>query len=510
MPVVLINYGGRVVISNLTPGGAMSLKACRNVVLSGSGHPVWEYGIKLDSTAWGSSGLSLDELTSDVEVHNLEICRQGFAGIVAKTDPSCNPSTWRGNFTLNNLHIHHCYIHHTQGEGMYIGFSVYGPVNRTCGGSSITVYAHEVRHLRVHDNRVEWTGLDGIQIGCATEDVKVYKNHISRTGFLDNTYSKRYGMEGICIGGGSTGQYFNNIISDTYGSGFNVFGKDNIYIFNNVILRPGRPSKMPWNRHFVYGIFADDRTTTPGAPFFYLNNTIVSPRTSGIKIMSTQSRKNRIYNNVVVDPATKHLYGTYGNNWMQSCIQIGTGVNAIQATNYFDTVYYASYHGLIGSTDPYFVDAVNGNFRLLPATPLVDNGIATDTVAGFAFDGDSLSRPAGNGWDIGAYEYHPQPTLPGSGNVTPLLKNTKNYRVLCEDQSPWRVLLAAEGIWIFPPDQELQFNLAIYDLQGRILGRWEKLAGQVLLPRPGGLKKQMLIIVAEQGGLRHTSKLACY
>ncbi|MGC8864509.1 MAG: right-handed parallel beta-helix repeat-containing protein [Bacteroidales bacterium] len=505
-PIILINYGGRVIISNTASGGALALKTCRNVILSGSGHPAWEYGIKLDTTAAGNNGLSLDELTSDIEVHHLEICRQGFAGIMAKTDPSCNPSTWRENFTLNNLHIHHCYIHHTQGEGMYIGYSVYGPVTRSCGGSTIQVYAHEVKHLRVHDNIVEWTGLDGIQISCATEDVLVFNNSISRTGFLDNTYSKGYGMEGICVGGGSTGRYFNNIIADTYGSGFNVFGVGEVYIFNNVILRPGRPSKFAWNQHFVYGIFADDRTTIPGSSFYYINNTIVSPRTSGIKIASTQSRKNRVYNNVILDPATKHLFGNYGNNWMQSCLQIGSGVSALVSSNYFDTVRYSSYYGLSGSTDPYFIAAVQGNFRLKDSTNLVDNALAADTVASFSFDADSLPRPGGSAWDIGAYEYHP-PIEPGEVGWIPVEKSSKSKLMGIPKHAEWKIMPRSNELEVIPPIQDSFYQLWIYDMQGRFLGAWEKLIGFSYVPLPLGSQKSVLLIVAEQEGKKTTHRV---
>lgn len=505
-PVVLINYGGRVEISNTASGGAMALKTCKNVILSGSGHPAWEYGIMLDTTAAGNNGLSLDELTSDVEVHHLEICRQGFAGIMAKTDPTCNPATWCENFTLNNLHIHHCYIHHTQGEGMYIGYSVYGPVTRSCGGSTIQVYAHEVKYLRVHDNIVEWTGLDGIQISCATEDVLVYNNRISRTGFLDNTYSKGYGMVGICIGGGSTGRYFNNFISDTYGSGFNVFGLGEVYIFNNVILRPGRPSKLPWNQHFTYGIFADDRTTLPGSSFYYINNTIVSPRTSGIRIVSTQSRKNRVYNNVVLDPATKHLFGTYGNNWMQSCLQIGPGVSALVASNYFDTVRYWSYYGLPGSTDPYFIAAEEGNFRLRDSTSLVNNALAADTVASFSFDADSLPRPVGDSWDIGAYEYRP-PIEPEDFGWVPLKSSPESPSLTAPESPEWKFVIREAGLEVIPPLTDTFYYLQIFDLQGRFLASWEKLMGQVRLPQPAGTRKSVLLIVAEQEGKKSMHRL---
>jgi hypothetical protein len=54
------------------------------------------------------------------------------------------------------------------------------------------------------------------------------------------------------------------------------------------------------------------------------------------------------------------------------------------------------------TSDPQFVNATTANFRLQATSPAIDAGSA-DGAPGFDFDGKS--RPAGDGYDIGAFEY---------------------------------------------------------------------------------------------------------
>lgn len=514
-PITLINHNGRVTIKNLKPGGGLALKQSRYVRLSGCGDPVYTYGILIDSIASGNNGLSLDELTTDTEVHNLEIRNTGFAGIMAKTDPNCDPATHRANFTMKNIHIHHNYIHHTAGEGIYVGFSVYGPVVRVCNGLRDTVYAHEIHNLSIHHNLITHTGLDGIQVGCATQNIEVFGNTITHSGMLDNTYSKGYGMEAIVVGGGSTGRYYNNHISDTYGSGIFVFGTGNVHIYNNVIVRPGRPSAFPANQHYAYGIYAADRSTLAGASFFYINNTIVSPRTSGIKITSTQSRKNRVYNNIVVDPQTKHFFGNHGSNWLQSCIQISAGSHVILQANHFDTVFYPGYHGLPGTPDPYFTDAASNDFSLAGNSPLVDVAIKADSVSGFNFDAALMPRPGGISWDIGAYEYQPNteshvnPEGDNGYTPTPNHLNSVGKKLPGTSFPDWNVWSCDGSIFIQLSDNFANNpDWAIYQIDGRCAAH-----GCSNTPEAGGklpsgtLRKGVYLVKITANGLSETKKV---
>ena len=88
------------------------------------------------------------------------------------------------------------------------------------------------------------------------------------------------------------------------GIGINVFGTGNNFVYNNIVLNAGQnyfpndPSK------FVHGIFCADRSTVPGSPFNFINNTIINPKTDGIRMTSTLSANNEIRNNIVVHPGS--------------------------------------------------------------------------------------------------------------------------------------------------------------------------------------------------------------
>ena len=90
-------------------------------------------------------------------LYNVEIKNTGFAGIMAKTDPTCsNPKTWRtGGYILQNLNLHHNYIHDTFGEGMYIGYTGGYMVEskKVCDGEY--AFGHFLENVQIYDNIVE-------------------------------------------------------------------------------------------------------------------------------------------------------------------------------------------------------------------------------------------------------------------------------------------------------------------------------------------------------------------
>ncbi len=106
-------------------------------------------------------------------------------------------------------------------------------------------------------------------------------------------------------------------------------------------------------------------------------------------------------------------------------------------------------------TDPLFVDTANDDFRLQSHSPAIDTGMA---LTGFTTDIIGTTRPQGDGWDIGAYEYN--------GNIGTIFSN----HFLHDYRNGFQVKITASGVrFSFPlPDEGMgcQF-ISIYDLSGR-------------------------------------------
>ncbi len=386
--IVFINCQGSVIVKNNAYPFGIFVSNCSYFKITGSGSDSVQYGFKILETKAYTNGLSIGEKSTNFEIDHFEIANTGFAGIIAKSDPLCDLSTNFGHFTQYQTIIHDNYLHNIGGEGMYIGHSFYSGYSTVCDSISDTLYPHEIKGLRIYNNYLENCHWDGIQVGCATEDCEIYGNKIINYG--SDLYNSQ--NSGIQIGGGTTGKCFNNFIANGSGNGISVFGLGNNLIFNNIILNAGRnyfpsdPSKK------TYGIFCDDRTTISGSPFNFINNTIINPKTDGIRFYSLLSNNNKFYNNIIINP------GSFGNysSLNQSYIYLNPGVNASLSNNYFDL----DMHNLN------FIDTLNYNFKLTEFSPAKDAGIDVSNM-GIVFDFDFYPRPYSNAFDIGAYEYYP-------------------------------------------------------------------------------------------------------
>jgi hypothetical protein len=96
-PIIITNCGGPVSVSvptNLTY--VIKFEKSKYFRLTG-GNTNGTYGIKLAGAK--TVGVTLDQLSTNFEVDHIEVSNVGFAGIMAKTDPSCDNATIRGNFT---------------------------------------------------------------------------------------------------------------------------------------------------------------------------------------------------------------------------------------------------------------------------------------------------------------------------------------------------------------------------------------------------------------------------
>ncbi len=90
-------------------------------------------------------------------------------------------------------------------------------------------------------------------------------------------------------------------------------------------------------------------------------------------------------------------YQPYIEQGLQSGQILGEqyGQMATNPQGYYDSI----------MSEIHFVDALHNNYRLLSSSPAIDYGINL-TNYGIIFDFDNYPRPAGNSFDVGAFEYH--------------------------------------------------------------------------------------------------------
>jgi hypothetical protein len=370
-PIYIVNCGGVVTLNATSKGYGIKTENSKFFKIIGVGSGGSPYGIKVYGA---QQGMQLIALSTNFEVSGLEIYNVGFAGIMAKTDPTCDIATIRGNFVMENIAIHHNYVHDTGGEGLYIGNSFYADgVNVSPCGVQLP---HEIHGVKIFQNVVKNSGWDGIQLGCGTEGAEVYNNTVENYGVLNKSSQ----WSGIQLGEGTGGLCYNNLIKDGTGQGIIALGLGKATLYNNLIINSGKQ-----------GIFADLRGIGPFGPGYkIINNTIVSPGTDCINIYASKvTDKNVMINNLLVDPGS---YGTYGSDTDKAFINHGSPGDI--TNNYFAET----------ASDAKFKNVGSGDYRLLEASPAKDQG---RDVSSFGITKDFLgsSRPNGTAFDIGAFEY---------------------------------------------------------------------------------------------------------
>lgn len=362
-PIIIINKGGRVTFSTtLSASYGFKTQNCKYFKVLGSGSPSIKYGFDITG---GNIGMTMDDLSSDFEIANVEVRNSGFAGIMAKTDPSCDVATQRGHFTMSNVLIHDNYVHQTGGEGLYIGNSFYADGRSLpCG----TVYPHDIVNLRVYLNITDSTGCEGIQVGSAVSAVNIYCNTVKMPGLTPFASGQNNGIQ---LGEGTGGYCYNNVIKNAPGNGIIVLGIGNNIVFNNYIINSG-----------AYGIFADSRYT-PGPYFQLIHNTIINPGLDGIKLNSESIPMNIVVNNAIIIP--------------------GSGVAINRKSSDVKLTAAGNYVGK-DISELKFVNFDGNDFHLQPTSPLINSG-ANALIYGMIFDYYGKLRPVGLGYDAGATEY---------------------------------------------------------------------------------------------------------
>ena len=379
-PIVFINCGGVVTIVSDELYG-IAVDNSEHFKITGTGSEDESYGIQIIKSS--RMGVQIGEFSTDFEVDHLEIANTGFAGVMAKTDPSCDNQDLR-NFVQKNTVLHDLYIHDTEGEGMYIGYSWYPFYQNANKCNNQKLYPHRLEGVKIYNNIIENTGWDGMQVGCATKDVEIHHNIIKNYG-LDNSEKAQWHNSGLQIGAGTTGKVYNNAIlmGKGVGSGISMFGSGGNVFYNNIIAQSGS-----------YGIYVNDKHfESDRQPYRFINNTIVDSKEGGIRISFSKSNDNLFVNNLIVNSNGEPLEG--GNNRRK------TENNLL-----YKTVAEAK-----------FKNPSQQDYRLTVNSPAVNAGKNVEQYGikkGYA----GTSRPQGSQYDVGAYEFTTQPSSP-TPNPTP-------------------------------------------------------------------------------------------
>lgn len=348
----------------------IAFQGSRYFKISGTGDSRYQYGIRISQTGSGISGLNITAKSSDCEVNNLEVFNTGFAGIMIKTDPTCDPSTQRANFTMYNVYVHHNYVHDTTGEGFYIGNSFWNEGQaRTCNGQSVKLLPHNIIGLEISYNRVENSGCEGIQYACAPNS-RVHHNTVYNAGIKP---FDAYQDNGVQIGGGVSGYFYNNVIRKAQGMGLIVVGHlGPNYIYNNVIAEARDK-----------GIFVDERTgSLPNVLVQIANNTVATSVNESIQLYN-ETQTTSIVNTALLAPGNGKFITTLNNTVRY------TSQNVFQSLNVADAK---------------LVNPAAGDFHIMAGSPLIDKGQSLASY-GIVTDLDDVARPQGGAYDISAYEY---------------------------------------------------------------------------------------------------------
>ena len=384
--IVIINKDGEVIIDNDHYYG-ISINNCSYLKITGSGVNEIQYGIRILGVSNGS-GLGIGNKSTDVEIERLEIANTLNSGILAKSSPDCTFETIRENFTMFNTCIHDNYLHDIGNEGMYIGSSFYLGKEIYCDGEPVFVLPHVMDGVKIYNNIVENTGWDAIQVGSATNDCFIHNNSIKHDSYAEYVNQ----MSGILIGGGSNCDCYNNRIEDGKGDGIDVFGLGNQKIYNNLIINPGK-TYFPGGDPTInpkHGIYVGHVSTIENAGYYFYNNTIVKPKTTGIKFANTYSYGNKIINNIIAEPGAFSEYGDDAFiNITDPSINITISHNL--KTNDLNTVK--------------FDNTATGNYDLQLGSPAINSGMDLTTEE-INFDILNRFRPFATYFDIGAYECH--------------------------------------------------------------------------------------------------------
>lgn len=193
---------------------------------------------KLIEITGGGHGVTFHDGSNHLEVSNLHIHHVGYSGIDITNYPTCDPKTWRGAYTMEDIYVKDNKITDlTDGEAIYIGGSHYHtsfPLSN-CPSGAKTALEHDAKNIHVTDNEIRNVGADGIQIGSATGGAYVTGNTVENFG-VKKVFAQN---AGIIMNPGTIAEVAYNTVNTGTGFGIQLQGPGGSYVHNNLVVNTG-------------------------------------------------------------------------------------------------------------------------------------------------------------------------------------------------------------------------------------------------------------------------------
>jgi parallel beta-helix repeat protein len=340
------------------------------------------------------------------------------------------PQGGYGVFNFGRSSSHHIVI-----DGLVLdGINTLGSVIGGEGGIEPSMCFHHVsiRNSEIMNGGSRWTETDpaptmyGAGISSCGGDIEILNNSIHDIGVTDFDHGIYIGVDNVIVDG--------NEIYNNAGWGIHKYPAG-----NNWIIRNNRVHDNARIGERGQGILV-----SPGTNNLVYNN-IVWENRDGIVVKSTGTR---VFSNTVANNINCGICNEAANSVIVNNIVYGNG-GLIDDAGSGTTVD----NNLLG-TDPLFVNAGENDFHLQEGSPAIDAGSDLSS-EGVATDFDGVSRPQGEGYDIGAYEYNETQT----GPATPSL-HERNLQIKVESTEMNEIVLKLD----LPVPGNL--HLQVYDVYG--------------------------------------------
>ncbi|MCW5806464.1 MAG: right-handed parallel beta-helix repeat-containing protein [Deltaproteobacteria bacterium] len=226
-PLVITNKGGQVVIGRNHGQGnyIWSMGGGANWILTGraddvsqtgdaafpghacGGYPdaTGRYGLLSDdefalSAPYLHMGIAVGGGATDFEIEFVEVTRSGFAGIRLYNDHTLDQP-------MANVRVHDTYVHDTDGEGFYFGWTGAPPSNKFPG-------------LQIYNNRILRTGNEALQIQDVGDGSRIHHNTFISGGlhWLDNGLGRYQDSNSQILVREGTIEFDHNIFIDGAGT----------------------------------------------------------------------------------------------------------------------------------------------------------------------------------------------------------------------------------------------------------------------------------------------------